>query len=267
MTRHQYRSKRVTSFTSFALLGLVVLTTNTLNAAPIVHGNFPGLTVDYLGVQEESVTDPAQGAFPGPGLFGAPTVAGDAMDFNPQAFAAFSSGGGVPDTTDSNLQFMVKAHPNKSINVISFAEAGDTNLTGLSGEAQTTVGAIINAEIQELNIGGVLTPVSINLPQLVMGFAPQSSWLRTVDGVGSKGWTGSAVLNLLPYGVVTKLGISLDNTLSAASEATTSAFIQKKDADALVITVSTGEIPEPGTLVMAMIAAVLGSAAVFGRRK
>lgn len=268
MTRHRNSSSLcVISFISLVLLGLVVLTANSVNAAPIVHGAFPGLTVDYLGVQEESATDPAQGSFPGPGLFGAPTVSGDNMDFNPQAFSASSSGGGAPDNTDSNLQFTVMAHPGKSISVINFSEAGDTKLSGLSGEAQTTVSMIANAEITQQIIGGVPTNVSINLPQLVMTFNPKNNFLRTVDGTSSIGWTGNAVLDLSAYGnTVTKVFISLDNTLSAASEATTSAFIQKKDADALTITVTTGEIPEPGTMIMAMIAAVFGCG-VLGRRK
>jgi hypothetical protein len=254
MICHHYSVRSI----SLALLGLVVLTTNNVNAAPIPYGNFPGTTIDYLGVQEESSSDP------GSGFFGAPTVAGDTMDFNPQAFAA-SSTGANSDITDSNLQFMVKAHPNQAINVISFAEAGDTTLTGLAGEAQTTVGTIINAEIQEVIIAGVPTAVSINLPQVVMGFAPKDNFLLTVDGAGTKGWTGAAPLNLVPYGIVTKVGISLDNTLSAASVQGTSAFIQKKDAVALVIPDTTGEIPAPSAAAIARTAALLSSA-LFRRK-
>ncbi|HEY4234171.1 MAG TPA: PEP-CTERM sorting domain-containing protein [Lacipirellulaceae bacterium] len=248
-------------FSSLALLASIVLITRGANASPIVYGAFPGATIDYVGVQEESSSDP------GSGFFGAPTVAGDAMDFNPQAFAASSSGLNS-DITDSNLQFMVTAHANKGITAISFAEAGDTTLTGLAGQAQTTVGTIINAEIQELNIAGVLTPVSINLPQVVMPFAPKGSFLLTIDGAGTKGWTGGAPVDLSAYGgQVTKVGISLDNTLTAASVAGTSAFIQKKDADALVITVITGgRIPEPSSVVIAMIGAVL-CGAIVRRRK
>jgi hypothetical protein len=258
MTRHS-SSIRIASFTSLALFGLVVFTASAVNAAPIVYGNFPGTTIDYLGVQEESSSDP------GSGLFGSPTVAGDAMDFNPQAFAA-SSSGLDSDVTDSNLQFMVKAHKNQAINVISFSEAGDTTLTGLAGEAQTTVGAIINVEIQEVLLAGIPTAVSINLPQITMPFAPKDNFKLSVDGAGTKGWTGIVPINLIPYGIVTKIGISLDNTLTAASLQGTSAFIQKKDADALVVTVTTGEIPEPGSMVIAIVAALFGTA-VFGRRK
>jgi hypothetical protein len=240
------------------MLTLVVFATGAANAAPIVHGDFPADTVDYLGVQEESSSDP------GDELFGPPTIGGDSMDFNPQAFAA-SSTGADSDITDSNLQFLVMAHANRNINSLTFSEAGDTTLTGLAGEAQTTVGAIINMEITELNIAGVLTPVSINVPQVAMPFIPKDNFLLSVDGAGTQGWTGDVVVDLSSYGTVTKVFVSLDNALTAASVAGTSAFIQKKDADAVVITVETGIIPEPGTVALAMIAVALGS--VIARRR
>src|SRR5262245_35872984 len=176
--------RNLNGFFLLLAIGLISIATRGVHAAPIVYGNFPGLTVDYLGVQEESSSDP------GTGKFGAPVVTGDAMDFNPQAFAA-SSTGANSDITDSNLQFMVKAHPGQGIDGIILSEAGDTTLTGLVGEAQTTVGAVITGEIVELNIGGVLTPVSINLPPVAMGFAPKSNFKLSVDGAGTKGWTGN----------------------------------------------------------------------------
>lgn len=248
-------------FSILLAIGLAILATRGVYAAPIVYGNFPGSTVDYLGVQEESSTDP------GTGKFGPPTVAGDAMDFNPAAFAA-SSSGLASDTTDSNLQFMVKAHPGQGINGIFLTEAGDTSLSGLVGEAQTTVGAVITGEIVELNIGGVPTPVSINLPPLAMGFTPKDNFKLSVDGAGSKGWSGSTLLDLTGHaGPVTKVNISMDNTLTASSVAGTSAFIQKKDADALVITTTTTPfVPEPTSALMTIIAIALGGA-VSRRRK
>src|ERR1700752_1303987 len=99
-------------FASLVVFGLFLIAARGADAAPIVYGNFPGSTIDYLGVQEESSSDP------GTEKFGAPTVTGDNMDFNPQAFAA-SSTGAASDITDSNLQFMVKAHPGQAITGIN----------------------------------------------------------------------------------------------------------------------------------------------------
>ena len=98
-----------------------------------------------------------------------------------------------------------------------------------------------------------------------VGFNPKSLFKLTVDGPGTKAWTGDSLINLVPYGAVTKLHISLDNSLSASSLAGTSAFIQKKDADALVITITTTEIPEPGTLAMVLVGMAVGG--VVSRRR
>ena len=262
---HHFQSTpfRFSSFAAIALLSFVAIAARTATAVPIVHGNFPALTVDFLGVQEESATDP------GPALFGPPTIAGDSMDFNPQAFAATSTGLDS-DQTDSNLQFTIMAKTGKQINNVSFTEAGDTTLTGLAGEAQTTVGATIFIDITQASIGGVLTPVNVNVPIGAMVFAPKSNFLRSVDGAGTKSWTGAVSVNLAPAlaaaginGVATKVFVTLDNTLSAASVAGTSAFIQKKDADGLVVTVN---IPEPATFATALMALVIGGGVARRRR-
>ena len=238
--------------TRWAMAGLFVCVTGAASAAPIVYGDFAGTTVDYLGVQEESSTDP------GAGLFGAPNVAGDAIDFDPQAFAA-SASGLEADQTDSNLQFMVEAKTGFGINAITFNEAGDTTLAGLAGEAQTTIGASFFIDIVEVEVLGVRTPVSLSVPPQSMSFSPKDSFLLSVDGSGTQIWTGSLFVDLGPtlaansvVGTATKVNVSLNNTLTAASVTGTSAFIQKKDADGLVIIVETNEIPEPTAALIAL---------------
>jgi hypothetical protein len=113
---------------SSAVVTSLILSASAASAAPILYGNFPAATVDYVGVQEESSTDPARNVL-GSGLFGSPTIGGDTMDFNPQAFAANATNGSS-DITDSNLQFMIVAHPGQAITGVIFTEAGDTSLTG-----------------------------------------------------------------------------------------------------------------------------------------
>ena len=237
------------------LTGLFLSAAIAAQAAPIVYGDFPGVTIDYIGVQEESSTDP------GAALFGAPTVGGDAIDFDPQAFAA-SSSGLESDTVDGNLQFMVQAKAGFGINSISFSEAGDTTLAGLLGEAETTVGAAFFIDILEVNIGGILTPIALSVPPTAMTFAPQDSFLLSVDGPGTSTWTGSLFVDMGPTlaansitGTVTKISVSLNNSLTASSVEGTSAFIQKKDVDALVVSIDTFEIPEPTSAAIALLAA------------
>lgn len=232
-------------------------------AAPIVYGDYAGTTVDYLGVQEESATDP------GSGFFGAPNVAGDVMDFDPQAFAATSSG---PDSdiTDSNLQFMIKAKPGNAITNVFFTEAGDTTLAGLAGEAVTSVSTSIFIDVVEVDGA----PVGISGSLIgTMIFTPKDEYKLSTGDSGSTEWTGTLNADLGPYlaangitGNVTKVNVSLDNTLRAESVQGTSAFIQKKDADALIITVETMNIiPEPSTFISALIA--VGVGVLVKRRK
>jgi hypothetical protein len=240
-----------------ALVATALFATRSANAAPIVYGAFPGTNVDYVGVQEESTTDP------GNGFFGAPTVAGDSMDFNPQAFAANATNGSS-DITDSNLQFMIVAKPGKQINTITFTEAGDTSLTGFGGDAFTSVTTTLFIEIAEIN--GV--PVSINVPTAGLAFSPSGgTYQLSVDGAPNPfyatSWTGGVLVDLLTNGV-TKVNVSLDNTLNAASQAGTSAFIQKKDADGLIITVDI--VPEPASAISGLLAVVLGGGLARRRR-
>src|SRR5687767_13827704 len=77
------------SFLALVSFVFLALAARDASAAPLIYGNFPGATVDFIGVQEESSTEPGD---PGPALFGSPNVAGDSMDFDPQGFAASTNG-------------------------------------------------------------------------------------------------------------------------------------------------------------------------------
>ncbi|MCA9258987.1 MAG: hypothetical protein KDA61_07295 [Planctomycetales bacterium] len=232
-----------------------------LYAAPIVHGDYIGATVDYLGVQEESATDP------GATLFAAPTISGDSLDFNPTNFAATASGANGNDITDSNLQFDVMAHAGKGIQSLSITEAGDASLAGFSNDALASVTTNVFVDILELN---GTTPVSINV-QADLAFSPSNGTyqLSVVGGpTFNTAWSGNVLLDLSSYlpntsDLVTKIHVSLDNTLTALSQDGTSAFIQKKDADASAISIDINTLPEPTSLLVALT----GVAAVFGLRR
>lgn len=244
---------------SVCALSLLLLQSGISTATPINRGTFMGTTVTYVDVIEDSVTDPGL-VVAGPlgGLFGVPTIAGDALDFNPKNFAATASGGSV-DQTDGNLQFMVVAKPGNAIGSIAFTERGDTALSGLSGEAFTSVTNQIFVEINEVN--GL--PVDINLPATAMTFTPSGgTYLLSVDGMGNPSyttdWLGNAFIDIGPFlpvgSFATKVSVSLDNRLIALSQAGTTAFIQKKDFDGVTITVETNDIPEPATWLLTLVA-------------
>ena len=241
-----------TAIVCLSILGLA-FSPAVLHAVPINHGDFSGTTVDFLDVTEDSNT-------PGdvPPLFGAPTVTGDSLDFNPVGFSASASGASGVDQTDGQLSFMIVAKSGKGIQTITLSEAGDTGLAGFGTDATYTgVRANVFVDILELN-NAVITPINV---MGSMTFTPSGGafGLATDGGGGptfNSTWTGGVLIDVgslvPPNSVVTKVKVNLDNTLTALSEDGTSAFIAKKDFDGLVITVDEMVIPEPTTAILAL---------------
>jgi hypothetical protein len=260
----------ISSFRSLAVLGgaflCILIWNHPASGAPINYGDFMGDTVTYVAVTEAALsfgdTEP---------LFGAPTVTGDSIDFNPVGFSASATGLGGVDITDANLTFMVVAKPGKAIETIQFAEAGDTTLAGFGTNAtytSVTCDGFLNINaVDGVGISTITKPISLT-------FTPSGG----TYGQGTNGgggplfhtlWTGSLLVDLdmilmdngVPFvGGASKISIDIDNALSATSQAGTSALISKKDFGGISITVN---IPEPGTLFLAGFALL---ALVVGRR-
>lgn len=245
-------------------------TAGLLHAAAINYGDFGGNTVDYLQVTEDSNSGDT------PPLFGAPSVTGDSIDFNPVGFSASSAGVGS-DLTDGNLKFDVKSDQGFAIKNISFAEAGDTGMAGVGTDGtSTSVSANVFINIKEVD-GAPINVVAL-ATQLAMSPSGGTFGLAT-DGGGNpffvSPWSGSLLVDInqalidnnIPFNLgATLISVNIDNTLSASSEAGTTAFIAKKDFGGLSVTVNKpggGEIPEPSTI--ALLALGLAAACV-GRR-
>jgi hypothetical protein len=237
------------------VLGLLVILPAVSYATPINHGTFSGDTVIYVDVTEDTNTGDT---LP---MFGAPTVTGDSMDFDPIGFSASSEGGGAPDITDGQLMFEVVAKTGKFIDNLSFTEAGDTALArgfDQGDDAFTSVVAFIFIDILEVSSGPI---TQINVEPLAMVFTPSDGdYQLSTDGGGeltfNSSWTGSAFIDLVPIleangvlGQATRISVNLDNTLTAISSTGASAFIAKKDADAITITAN---VPEPATGLLAV---------------
>jgi hypothetical protein len=231
-------------------------------AAPINYGDFVGINVIYKAVTEDSGTDPTP-------LFGAPNLAGDTLDFNPPSFNSSSTGAGGVDITDGTLTFMIEAKPNQVIDELQFSEAGDFTLAGFGGTGTfASVTADLFIDIVEVD------DISINAIQIItsMTFTPSDGdWDLLNDGPGpavNGTWTGSVDVDLLQVladeGIeftdgVTKVNVTLDNTLVTVSENGTSSFIAKKDTKGFSVTA----MPEPhAALLLGLAAALLGA----GRR-
>ena len=233
-------------FTAF-LIGFL---STSAYAVPVNYGNLVGINVTYVQVTEDSGTDPTP-------LFGAPTLAGDTLNFDPVSFNSSSTGAGGVDVTDGTLTFMVDAKPNHVIEELAFSEAGDFTLAGFGDEgtfASVTADLFINiTEVDDISI----TPINFNTS---MVFAPSAgNWDLLNDGPGplvNGIWTGSVNVDLtqilIDNGViftegVTLASVTLDNTLVTLSEDGTSSFIAKKDAQGLSVT---AVVPEPSTTLL-----------------
>ncbi len=243
----------LTGFLALAAFGLL---TSAANAG--LYGDFVGSTVTFEDVQDQN------------GLYGAPTVSGDSLDFSPNTFEADCSmdPGCPPNPTlvDDTLTITIQAHSGSFIDDILLQEAGDTTLVSfLDAFAATTVTATVFIDIFEIN---GLSVNNINA-QAQMVFTNNGEFETTDEGTGTHIWTGSLLIDLdqviADYGgngQATRVQLNINNTLVAFAASGASARIEKKDIDGLAITV----IPKPGTaLLMGLGLAGLASVRRNGR--
>lgn len=242
---------------SLSLVLVLVLASASL-ADYINYGTFSASTVVYHNVTEDSgVGNPLR--------FGAPTVSGDTMDFNP-IFKSQSSGG-ASGFVDSQLLYTVVANEGKYVDDIKFTEAGDYRLIG-SGTTSTCAMVANNlfVDIYEVWNSVTNTKITINPIQVLasMTFSPSSGdYYLTVDPATGV-WTGTSTADLTAALAAngyanyhaTRVSINLDNTLLTQSELNTTAYIAKKDAKGLAITADTLDVPEPASMSLLALGAL-----------
>ena len=226
---------------AFVAAGLVALLSAS-SATAAVYGNYSGSTVTFIDVQDQN------------GLFGAPTVSGDSLDFSPNAFEADCSLSidcpPTPHTVDDTLTLGIDADPGSFIDDVVLSEAGDTTLQSFVGAlAASVVTATIFVDIFEID------NVSVNniSESFSMTFSNGGNYNSGVDGYGTFIWNGGITIDIDQIianagltGQATLIEINLDNTLTAFAAAGATSRIEKKDIDGLAITV----VPEPGTALL-----------------
>ena len=221
-----------------SLAGVVLLAATAAPAAIINYGDFGPVPsgVLFLNVAESSGSD----AVP---LYGPPTVFATGLDFNPTNFVATTSGGGA-DLTEGQLNFTITG---ASIQSISLFEAGDYTLGGVGTTAtQVFAGAIMRATITAID-GLNVAPISLIPVNGSVGFNLLSNpgivqpWSL---GLGLNVEGQLTALNIPFEFGATRVDVVIDNNLTAISEASSVAFIAKKDFrfDAVPGVI----VPEPG---------------------
>lgn len=230
-------------------------------ASSINYGDFIDGTVMYLDVTETANT---------PGdtvpLFGAPSIIGNVLDFDPAGLTAVATSGAI-DITDVQLNLTVQAIGDTTLQTIGITESGDYTLQGVGGAATTTSFGVAISGLTVLDVDGMplATPVklfgasALGSDNLSHGADLLMPWTlgMSIDIQAALSAAGVS----FRFGA-TRIELAIDNQLVAISEDGTVAYIAKKDFS---IDVGTSVVPLP------LPALLLGSALVplllLGRRR
>lgn len=211
-------------------------------AAPINYGDFsdiPPGSVMYLDVEENSFSDTVP-------LYGAPTVTGDLLDFDPNGFGV-SSSGGASGLSDGQVNFTIMSTPGTGITGFSIVESGDYSFSGVTPTPGTFVSASAGATISILEVDGValVTPIATFASDVFVTDYPTTGGAPVT---GLLPWSLVTFADLsfyLPQGALaTKVEVSINNQLSTATTPGNQAAIAKKDFKIIPVVV----VPEPGSL-------------------
>ncbi len=220
--------------------------------AAIMYGDFSDIPpggVMYLDVEESSFSNTLP-----PGLYGAPTITGNLLDFDPSAFG-ISSSDGASDLIDGQLNFTLMALPGAGITGFSIVEGGDFSFSGITPSAGTFVSASAGATVSILEVDGVALPTPISL------FASDTfvTDYPTTGGAPSTGllpWSlvtfvdlGSAIPFPFTEGA-TKIEVAINNQLNTATAGPgNTAAIAKKDFKIIPVgDLTPNAVPEPASL-------------------
>lgn len=241
------------AFLCVALVGAIGMAQTA--KAVVNHGDFVGTNIMYLDVTESPTKIPG----PSPAqLFGAPTVSGNTLDFNPMDFNAEASGGSN-ELVDGLLSMTIMSNnAQEYINNLWISEFGAYSLIGgTSGGTQAGI-SIAPVQAKVTHVNGVALGAPIILPRTISyvngGGANETIAFDTMTLESNGGalvgqpWSASVHFDLSQVPGATKIDLVLDNTLFATSEAGSIAFIDKKDFQ-----IWTTVVPEPGTIILGLI--------------
>lgn len=222
------------------------------SSAQIFYGDLsdiPPGTVSYLDVTESSSTDPVP-----PALYGAPSINGNLLDFDPIAFGSNSADGGGLDITDGQLNFTVEAEPGTSINTLLVSEGGDFSFSGVTPDAGTFLSVSVATTVTILEVDGLTLVTPIEIMQTDT-FVTDYLTIGNPPSTGLNFWSLDYNIDVLgaipgsPTLGATKIEVVIDNQLLTTATDDNQAFISKKDFNI--------NIPEPTSLALLSMGGLL----------
>lgn len=232
------------------LLGILLL-----SVLLSVLASAPGFAASYGDLSDPSGTVFYENISDINGLYGAPTVSVNSLDFTPDEFIVNCTQCPGGETTADTITLDIRAVGGQQISEISANEGLNYIIQSFSpaGFAAVQATSTIFVDILEVNgqsINGINASVQMTFDQggiaSVSGFGTDSGIFLGATGaidiqqiIQDAGGSGEATL----------VRLSLDNTLQAFHDGSGGqAFLRKRDTDFLSITINGGApIPEPST--------------------
>ena len=251
-----------------ATIVLSALLGSASTAMAASYGNFtdPTGTVSYLDVRDVN------------GLFGAPSVSLNSLDFTPTNYQAQCSQCPTGATTADILTLDIQTISGRQIDEILISEGLDYALSSFdtAGFASAIGTANIFIDVVEINgvsVNGINSNAAISFTRTNLAGSTQSN-NQSVFGfaIDNGVFTGTRAIDIQQIilgagaiGVATRVRISLDNTLQVFHVGGGGqAQLRKRDTDFVSLTINGGlPIPEPTTAVLLMG----GLAVLAGQRR
>lgn len=192
------------------------------------------------------------------GLFGAPTVAGDALFFTPTTYKAQSFNGTGFASASQTFNITVNANPGYLLSAVNLSEDGDYYNIGAGSSVA------VGGKLYVRDLESPLTPpasskikssVALTNTTSMMDFET-TDWTSHTNIAIPAGWGGAD-------GIVSGVNVTIENILLASSLTLgDAAFIEKKFVGLNVVT---APVPEPETYALLLVG--LGLVGVAVRRR
>ncbi len=194
------------------------------------------------------------------GLFGAPTVTGDALFFTPTTYKAQSFNGTGFASASQTFNIAVNANSGYLVSALNLSEDGDYYNIG-TGSSVAVGGKFYARDLESPMTPAASSKIQSSLPltdMTSMADFETTDWTSHANIAIPAGWGGAD-------GIVSGVNVTIENILLANSTTLgAAAFIEKKFVGLNVVT---APVPEPETYAMLLVGLGLVGFAVRRRAK